>query len=130
MLNHTFIGKQLKPLHVNEPAPIIHSTASEELSNITFSTKATLKELRNLDIIKASGPDDIPPTVLKTAAPELAVPFTRLFRKSLDIGIVPSAWKHANVTPSCSQIGHTKRSEKLQTDCTPSCSLQDHGMSP
>ncbi len=81
-LNQTFIGKQLKPLQVNEPAPIIHSTACEELSNITFSTKATLKEVRNLDIYKASGPDVIPPIVLKTAAPELAVPFTRLFRKS------------------------------------------------
>ena len=57
------------------------------------------KSLRNLDVNKASGPDGIPAVVLKTCAPELSPVLTRLFRLSLESGLVPKSWKLANVQP-------------------------------
>ena len=83
----------------NVLAPVIHLTTTEKFDKINCSTKAVLKEIKNLDTHKATGPDRIPAIALKIAAPELAVPLTRFFRKSFDDGTVPSAWKCAHVTP-------------------------------
>ncbi|XP_013143050.1 PREDICTED: uncharacterized protein LOC106106938 [Papilio polytes] len=51
------------------------------MSNIQFIQRSVRKALRSLDVNKSSGPDGIPPIVLKTCAPELAPVLTRLFRK-------------------------------------------------
>lgn len=53
--------------------------------------------LRSLDVRKASGPDGIPAVVLKKCAAELSPTLTRLYRLSYSSGIVPQAWKEANV---------------------------------
>ena len=57
------------------------------------------KQLLGLDTTKATGPDDIPALVLKTAAPELATPLARLFQLCFDRGHMPAQWKCANVIP-------------------------------
>ena len=48
---------------------------------------------------KASGPDLINPRLLKEASTELKYPLCRLFNFSLSIGVFPTEWKKANVTP-------------------------------
>ena len=52
--------------------------------------------LRNLNVKKSIGPDGIS---LQKVAEEIAVPLSFLYNKSLDVGLVPIAWKRSNVTP-------------------------------
>ena len=47
----------------------------------------------------ASGPDEIPPILLKMLRDEIAVPLTILFQKSIDAGQIPDDWRKANVVP-------------------------------
>ena len=47
----------------------------------------------------ASGPDGIPPRVVKELKNELAGPLTILFRKSLETEKIPDDWRLAEVTP-------------------------------
>ena len=55
--------------------------------------------LKNLVNNKSPGPDAIPINVLKYCSSALAGPLTELFNHSLKIGVFPSRWKHAHVTP-------------------------------
>ena len=58
-----------------------------------------VKLLQNLDGHKAPGPDNIPARLLKDYAIQLAPMLTKIFQKSLSLGVVPTDWTMANVTP-------------------------------
>ena len=66
-----------------------------EIMNITEET-VSLK-LKSLNPNKSPGPDKMYPRVLKELHKELAIPFTHLFKLSLEEGVLPSDWKHAEV---------------------------------
>ena len=55
--------------------------------------------LRNINISKAAGPDQIPNVILKECAEELSPGIAKLFQLSVDTGTLPSDWKNAHVTP-------------------------------
>ena len=55
--------------------------------------------LRQLDVNKAAGSDGIPSRLLKETAEQIAPSLTKLFNKSLQLGVVPSDWKLANLVP-------------------------------
>jgi hypothetical protein len=57
------------------------------------------KELTKMKSDKSPGPDLVHPKVLKMCAQELAMPLTKIFKKSMKEGKVPTSWKDANVTP-------------------------------
>eukprot|EP00117_Sycon_ciliatum_P031201 scpid26526/ scgid24448/ RNA-directed DNA polymerase from mobile element jockey; Reverse transcriptase len=69
------------------------------LSQIRFRESAVLKQLRCLEVSKASGPDSISCRVLKECASELSKPLSQLFSSCLSHGYQPTAWKVANVVP-------------------------------
>ncbi|CAK1589721.1 unnamed protein product [Parnassius mnemosyne] len=69
------------------------------MQEVLFTQRSVRKVLLSLDVNKSSGPDGVPPIVLKTCAPELAPVLTRLFRYSYSLGIVPNSWKTALVHP-------------------------------
>ena len=48
---------------------------------------------------KASGPDNIPPRILKEFAYVLTEPITAIFNALLSSGFVPALWKDSNTTP-------------------------------
>ena len=58
-----------------------------------------LKVLNSLKTCKSPGPDTIHPRLLKELVRELAPPLRMLFQKTLDEGILPDAWKEAEVKP-------------------------------
>jgi len=58
-----------------------------------------LKLMKDLKPHKATGPEKIPPRLLKELAVELAPVFTILFNASLKQGVVPSDWRSAHVAP-------------------------------
>jgi len=56
--------------------------------------------LRNLNIPKCVGPDDIHPRVLRELAGAVAKPLSMLFEKSWQSGEVPGDWEKQNIVPS------------------------------
>jgi hypothetical protein len=77
-----------------------------ELSDITVSAEEVVNNLRNLDVTKAHGPDEIHPR-LKECSEQVGPSFCALFSHSLTCGRVPMEWKAANITPV-----HNKESKK------------------
>ena len=70
-----------------------------DIPDITFSVEGMCQLLSELDTNKASGPDEIPPFVLKHCADEFSSVLNVIFTKSLSSGILPSDWKKANICP-------------------------------
>ena len=69
------------------------------ISYLSCSVEEVAKLLQSIDINKATGPDNIPPRILKECAMELALPLTNFFNFTLSRGNIPTDWKVANVVP-------------------------------
>ena len=69
------------------------------LTFIDITEEMVMKVLDRLDVNKSAGPDGITNRLLKMCKDALVKPLTKIFRKSIEMGIVPSAWKEANVSP-------------------------------
>ena len=67
--------------------------------DIDFSATRVHGLLNNIDVNKASGPDDIPGIVLKTCSNHLAYPLSLIFKLIYNTGIIPTQWKLRNVAP-------------------------------
>ncbi|CAC5405349.1 unnamed protein product [Mytilus coruscus] len=70
------------------------------MENITIWENGIHKLLSNLNIHKASGPDEISTRLLKSIAPEISPILTTFFQASVDQGTLPSDWKNANPVTS------------------------------
>jgi len=77
----------------------IHSRHTNSFHFKRVSPISIDKILKALNPSKASGPDDIPASMLKDAHKELAVPLCYLVNVSLETGIFPTAEKLAKITP-------------------------------
>src|ERR1700755_3610084 len=55
--------------------------------------------LKSMNVRKASGPDGIPPRVLRECASELAPPLVQLYSLCLNTNIFPQCWKRALIQP-------------------------------
>jgi len=82
-----------------EPPKIFQGDESETLCDIEITPEIVTKKLRALKTNSAPGPDGIHPRVLKECSSQLGLPFSILFRTSLDSGTLPSEWKQTNVCP-------------------------------
>ena len=71
----------------------------ESMPNIAVDWKGVHKLLMNLKTKKATGLDESPAFILKSAATELAPALAMLFQLSLDLGEVPQDWREAYVVP-------------------------------
>ena len=74
-------------------------TISETISNLSVTEDDVRKELLKMDPSKAPGPDGIQPRLLSELAEELSEPLAIIFNASLSCGVVPVAWKKADITP-------------------------------
>jgi Reverse transcriptase (RNA-dependent DNA polymerase)/Endonuclease-reverse transcriptase len=83
----------------NAKCPPVISATSHAMPMVVFRHRTVRRILQSLETNKASGPDGIPPIVLKKCAAELTPVLCRLFQLSFSAGIFPACWKLAHVQP-------------------------------
>ena len=96
------LNEQFKSVFTREDLSNIPDTGESDIPamhNIKIDWKGVHKLLKNLKVHKATGPDEIPAYILKTAADELAPALALLFQLSMDQGEIPQDWKQALVVP-------------------------------
>ena len=72
---------------------------SEYLSEISINEEIIFKKLSEINVNKSPGSDDLHPKLLFELRHQLVSPLTKLFKLSLENGIVPQEWKEARVSP-------------------------------
>ena len=97
LFNDHFVEKSILPNNLPVLPPL--DVAVADLSSILITEEEVNKALTSLDISKANGSDNISNRLLKNTASSIAKPLSKLFNASLNLGIFPSSWKDANVTP-------------------------------
>ena len=75
------------------------SVTYTQLSQIVLTPLEVESVLKTLTIGKASGPNELSNCILRELSCELSSPFCSLFNHALRMGIVPSSYKEANVSP-------------------------------
>ena len=76
----------------------ITSNTPNTLSFITITEEQVHKKLSSLNQNKSPGPDHLHPKLIYELSGVLVKPFTILFNKSIQEGVVPQDWKIAKVT--------------------------------
>jgi ribonucleases P/MRP protein subunit RPP40 len=71
----------------------------EGLLNIVITADSVEKKLENLNVNKCPGLDGLHPKLLAEIRKEISEPLAKLFRCSLETGVVPMDWKDAGVVP-------------------------------
>src|SRR6185436_2253737 len=71
-------------------------------------------ELRALNVNKSTGPDNFSNLFLKNCAESSAYPLSIIFRKSIELGEVPTIWKRSNVTPIFKKRGEKNSPENYR----------------
>ena len=66
--------------------------------NLEIGLNGVTNQLKALNPINATGPDEIPAKVLKETANEIAPIIHHIFQQSYTSGQLPEAWKTAFVT--------------------------------
>ena len=78
--------------------PLLDRSASF-MEDIVVTKEGVTKLLKGLNSLKALGPDELHPRVLKELATELGPVFAHLFQQSIDKGEIPKEWSLANFCP-------------------------------
>ena len=81
----------------------------------TISVNVTEAALANVTINKATGPDKIPPWIVRYFAQQLAGPVTSISNSSLREGVLPKLWKTATVI----QLPKKQPPEYIENDIRP-----------
>ena len=79
--------------------PHLPRCEQQSLEDIEITPEQVEEKLGGLKSSSSPGPDGLHPRVLKEAASALSTPLSKLFKKSLDSGILPTDWKVAEVVP-------------------------------
>ena len=99
---NTFFHSVFNPREAEPPTSTQSETLSPptpQLCHIELADFEVVEVLRQLDPNKACGPDGIPSRLLSELADVISPSLTRLFNISLSLGVVPTKWKRANITP-------------------------------
>ena len=72
---------------------------SEHLGQLFVTPEIIAQKIKKMKDNKSPGVDGIPPKLLKEIVEQISTPFAKLFKLSLEEGIVHSEWKEANIKP-------------------------------
>ena len=99
ILNKFFIS-QFTTITADSDLPEIDILPCQSpLTTVDFNTVSVLKELKNIKVSTAPGPDGITARILKECAVELAEPISLVLQKSISESKIPTDLKFVNVTP-------------------------------
>ena len=124
------INKQFQSVFTQEDKSTIPECSGKRLpdiSDLNITIPGVTKLLKDLQVGKSSGPDQIPNRLLKEAASELAPVVHALFMQSLNSGKLPKDWRNANITPIYKKgnkhLAENYRPVSLTCVC---CKLMEH----
>ena len=115
------MGDQFSSVFTQEDVleqPDIEQSRTPSVPPIKVNTKGVLKLLKDLKPHKATGPDNIPGSLLKEAAEELAPGTAHLFQISIDNEKIPLDWKSALVTPVFKTVDRSSPSNYMPISLT------------
>ena len=81
------------------PSTISFKTHSR-LNSISFEKEDVLKIMRNLNVNKAHGHDNISIRMLKICDSEVVEPLSLTYKNCIDSGISPDTWKRSHSIPT------------------------------
>ena len=83
------------------PVPFtkFEGSKSEHLGQLFITPEMIAKKIKKMKDNKSPGVDGIPRKLLKEIVEQISTPLAKVFNLSLEVGIVPSEWKEANITP-------------------------------
>ena len=84
---------------ISSPTFALPSSTSNQLELEPITSDDCLELIKSLRTNKATGPDNIPPGILKSVASVVAVPLTDIINSSISSGCFPGKWKRACVKP-------------------------------
>ena len=87
-------------MYSESKVPLLEKSAPP-MSDIYVSNENAIKTMKGLNPLKALGPDEIHPRVLKELAIVLGPVFAHLFQQSLVKDEIPKEWSLANLWPLC-----------------------------
>lgn len=105
---HILSQQYIKVLSQPKPSKIVHDPSEffkdhiqhhRNLANITFSTADLQRAISELKMNSAAGPDGVPSILLVKCKEALANPLYKIWRCSLDTGIIPTILKEAVISP-------------------------------
>ena len=83
----------------NRPPPVLPRETDHTITSVLVTAAQVENVLRDVDVGKATGPDNISPRVLKNCARELSGPLATIFTACLEHKKWPAAWKETHVVP-------------------------------
>ncbi|CAB4036479.1 Hypothetical predicted protein, partial [Paramuricea clavata] len=92
---------------IDSTTPPSTTSCGSALSELNLCLDDVLVVLQNLDAGRATGPDGIPPRLLKETAHQIAPSLCSLFNRSLNSGSLPEDWKLANIVPVFKKLDKT-----------------------
>ena len=99
-LFNDFFAAQCKPLTNSSVLPsTISIKTHSRLNSISFEKEDILKIIRNLNVNKAHGHDDISIRMLKICDSEVVEPLSLIYKNCIDSGIFPDIWKRSHIIP-------------------------------
>ena len=77
--------------------PVLHHAILDAMPAVSITKSDVLSKLNNIDVSKATGPDNLSGFVLKSCANALCGSLAYLFNRASLEGRFPSQWKAANI---------------------------------
>ena len=81
------------------PETKFKGSEGERLGQLVVTPEVVVSKINNMNENKSPGVDGISPKILKETVEQISTPLAHVFNMSLKEGIVPFAWKEANIIP-------------------------------
>ena len=81
------------------PETKFNGSEGERLGQVVATPEVVASKINNMKENKSPGVNGIAPKILKETVEQISTPLAHVFNMSLHDGIVPLAWKEANIIP-------------------------------
>ncbi|CAH1247588.1 Hypp7951 [Branchiostoma lanceolatum] len=118
------LGAQFESVFTREDkstVPTLGEPVAPTIPSLNISVEGVAKQLSSLNPSKSTGPDGIPPRLLKTVAEQIAPILQTIFSQSISTGDVPEDWRTANIAPIFKKGDRTMPSNYRPVSLTSVC---------